>query len=32
VEYPSTQEILEEIDKLELEIAKEMAELKKLLQ
>lgn len=32
VEYPSTQEILEELDNLEKEIAIEMAELKKLLQ
>lgn len=31
IEYPSTQEILEELDKLEAQIAKEMAELKKLL-
>ena len=31
VEYPSTQEILAELDRLEEEIASEMAELKKLL-
>lgn len=32
VKYPSTQEILEELNRLEIEIAKEMDELKKLLQ